>query len=542
MRLIDLFKAPLSRRGFARSALVPLIALALAPMATPVSSQPTQGGSLTMSLDPEPSILVSALNSSSAVYVVASKIFDGLVSYDKDFNMLPRLATSWEMSDDGLTITFHLREGVVWHDGEPFTSADVQFTFMEILKKYHPRGKATYANLVEVQTPDDLTAILKLSTPTPYMMRALSGMESPMIPKHIWGEGDPMTNPANNAPIGTGPFKFEEFVRGSHIILSRHDDYWDDGKPYLDQLIVRFISDSASRAAALESGEVQYGAQYVVPLSDVARLDENPSLVVSTDGWDYNTSVNYLDFNTRRPLMGDVNVRHAVAHAIDKEFLVEHVWHGFGTAAKGGPVTIKQGDFYTEEVPQYPFDLEKAAAILDEAGYPVGDDGTRFSLDITFSPSGDTYRQTAEILKQNLSKINVEANLVALDGPSFVRRVWTDNDFDINILGLSNIADPVIGIQRLYWTKSIQKGAAYSNGSGYSNPEMDRLLEAGMVENDFETRKQIYRDMQKLAMTDLSTIPLVYIQWFSIANASVKGLNTTALGLYENFADVYIED
>src|SRR5690606_30310957 len=121
--------------------LVPVAALALGTMLTPAMAEPTQGGSMTMSLDPEPAILVSALNSASPVYVVSSKIFDGLVTYDKDFNVLPRLATEWTQSDDGLTITFKLREGVTWHDGEAFTSADVQYTFMEILKKLHPRGK-----------------------------------------------------------------------------------------------------------------------------------------------------------------------------------------------------------------------------------------------------------------------------------------------------------------------------------------------------------------------------------------------------------------
>lgn len=542
MTLIDLIRSNMTRRAFARSVLVPAAVLAVVPMIMPAMAQPKQGGSMTMSLDPEPSILVSALNSASPVYVVSSKMFDGLVTYDKDFNLIPRLATEWNVSDDGRTVTFKLREGVTWHDGKPFSSEDVKFTFMEILKKRHPRGKGTFANLADVETPDANTAVFKLSAPTPYLMRALAGAESPLMPKHVYETDDPMKNPANTAPIGTGPFKFGEFVRGSHLMLERNENYWDEGKPYLDQLIIRFINDSASRAAALESGEVQYGAQYVVPLSDVARLDQNPSLEVSTEGWEYNTSVNYFEFNLRKPQWQDVRVRQAIAHAIDKEFVVNNIWHGFATAAKGGPVTIKQSDFYTDDVPQYDFDLEKAAKLLDEAGYPAGSDGKRFSATIDYSPSGDTFRQTAEILRQNLAKIGIDLTLRAQDGPTYLRRVWTDNDFDLNIYSVSNIADPVIGIQRLFWSQTIQPGVAYSNGSGYSNPEMDRLLEAGMVENDREKRREIYKQMQQLAMTDLPTFPIVYIDWFSIYNTKVKGLNTTALGLYENFSDVYIEE
>ncbi len=530
----------LTRRGLARSLVVPFAVLALGPLAT-AHAEPVHGGSMTMSLDPQPSILVSALNSSSPVYVVSSKIFDGLVSYDENFNLIPRLAESWEVSDDGLTITFHLREGVTFHDGEPMTSEDVAYTFMEILKQRHPRGKSTFQFLEAVETPDDLTAVFKFSTASPYVMRALAGAESPIMPKHVYDGTDVMKNPANTAPIGTGPFKFGEYERGSHIILTRNENYWDGDKPYLDQLVIRLISDSASRAAALESGEVQYGAQYVIPLSDVARMDANPQLEVSTDGWGYNTSVNYMDFNLRRDQWQDVRVRQAIVHAIDKDFLVDNVWHGFATPADG-PITNRQADFHTTDVPHYDFDLDKAAALLDEAGYPVKEDGKRFSMTIDYSPSGDTYSQTAEILKQNLAKIGVEATLRAADGPTYVRRIWTDNDFDVNIFAASNIADPVIGLHRFYWSDNIKKGVAYSNGAGYASEEMDEILEAAQVEVNLEKRKELYKKMQQLAMTDLSTYPIVYINWFSVYDKSVKGLNQTALGVYENFANVYLED
>lgn len=541
MTLPHLIQAGMTRRSFTRTMLASVAFSAVTPLGGLAYAEPKQGGSLTMSLDPEPPVLVSAINSSSSVYVVSSKIFDGLVSYDKDFKLLPRLATEWEMAPDGLSVTFKLRQGVTWHDGKPFTSADVQFTFLEILKKMHARGKSTFRNLEAVETPDEHTAIFKLGAPTPYLMRALAGAESPILPKHLYEGTDLTKNPANTQPVGTGPFKFGEFVRGSHVVLVRNENYWDEGKPYLDQLVIRFIADSASRAAALESGEVQYGAQYVVPLSDVARLEQNPNLVVSTDGWEYNTSVNYFEFNLRRPQWQDVRVRQAIVHAIDKDFIVKNIWHGFAVPADG-PITYKQADFHTTDVPKYEFDLDKAAKLLDEAGYPVKADGTRFTATIDYSPSGDTFRQTAEVVKQNLAKIGVILNLRAMDGPTYTKTVWGDYDFDLNTYSVSNIADPVIGIQRLYWTQTIQQGVAYSNGSGYSNPEMDSLLEAGMVENDPVKRREIYVKMQQLAMTDLPNYPVVYMKWFSIYNKMVKNMNTTGLGLYENFADVYLEE
>ena len=504
------------------------------------AAEPTRGGTLSMILNPEPAVLASGVNSASPVYTVSPKIFEGLVTYDPKFKMLPQLATEWTASPDGRTITFKLRPGVKWHDGRPFTSADVQYTFMEILKKVHSRGKATFLHLNTVQTPDALTAIFRLAEPSPYMMRALAGAESPIMPKHIYEGTDPLKNPANLAPIGTGPFKFKEWQRGSHIMLVRNPDYWDKPKPYLDTLIFRIIPDGSARAVALESGAVQYGTQYVVPLNDVQRLKSLPHLAVTTAGYEYNTSVNYLEFNLRRPYLRDRRVRQAIAHATNTDFLVKNVWFGFAEKATS-PVTNKQIDFHTGNVPQYPYDLKKAESLLDEAGFKRGADGTRFKVTIDWSPSGEMFRQTAEVLKQSLARIGIPAEIRSQDNPTYLRRVWTDNDFDINIFSASNIADPVIGLQRFYWSKSIQKGVSYSNGSGYNNPAMDKILEAAQIENNPAKRKALYAQMQKLVMTDLPNMGLVYIQWFSIYDKKVKNLNTTGLGPYESFSSVYIE-
>ena len=518
-----------------------LIACGAALAAEPApAGTPTRGGTLTMILNPEPPSLVSGLNSASPVYTISPKMFDGLVTYDRTFHLLPQLATSWQVAPDGLSITFHLRQGVKWHDGQPFTSADVEFTFMDLLKKYHSRGISTFQNLTAVNTPDDHTAIFRLNTPSPYIMRALAAAESPIMPKHIYAGKDPLTNPANVAPVGTGPFKFSEWKHGQYLLLVRNPDYWDQPKPYLDRLIFRFIPDGAARSVALESGEVQYGTQYVVPLNDVARLGALPNLKVTTEGYEYNTSVNYLEFNLRRPVFKDARVRQAIADAIDKDFLLKNVWFGFATAATS-PITDKQIDFHTDDVPKYDYDLAKSESLLDDAGFKRGPDGKRFHITLDYSPSGDMYRDTAAYLKQSLAKLGIDAEIRAQDNPTYLRRVWGNYDFDLNIYTASNIADPVIGIQRFYWSKGIQKGVPYSNGSGYSSLDMDRILESAQVENDPKKRQQLYYDMQRLEMTDLPTFPLVNIQWYTIYDKRVHNLNTTGLGPYESFGEVYMD-
>ena len=180
---------------------------------------------------------------------------------------------AWEVAPDGKTVTFKLRKDVKFHDGKPFTSADVQFTVMEVLEEGRIRAaSAPSATCTAVDTPDDYTAVFKLANAAPYMLAALSGYESPMLPKHVFGQGDIRTHPNANKPIGTGPFKFVEWQRGEFVRLDSNPDYWRKGQPYLDRIVVRFINDEATRTAALEKGEAHVAGFGAVPYSDAKKL------------------------------------------------------------------------------------------------------------------------------------------------------------------------------------------------------------------------------------------------------------------------------
>ena len=184
----------------------------------------------------------------------------------------PALAESWDVAPDGKTVTFKLRKDVKFHDGKPFTSADVQFTIMDVLKKVHPRGINTFRDVTAVETPDEHTAVFKLANAAPYMLSALSGYESPMLPKHVFSQGDIRTHANANQPIGTGPFKFVEWRRGELVRLDKNPDYWRKGLPYLDRIVVRFINDEATRTAALEKGEAHVAGFGGVPYNDAKKL------------------------------------------------------------------------------------------------------------------------------------------------------------------------------------------------------------------------------------------------------------------------------
>lgn len=182
-------------------------------LSTKLAMAQEESGNLVYIVQPEPPLLAPYLSTSGPIGLVASKIYQGLLDYDLELNIVPELAESYEVSDDGLTVTFNLQKGVTWHDGKRFISADVQFTIMEVQKKFHPRGPNSFKEVSEIQTPDQHTAICKLDRPAPYMMRAFAGYESPIVPKYLLEEHNIREAELGNNPVGTGPFKFVESKR-----------------------------------------------------------------------------------------------------------------------------------------------------------------------------------------------------------------------------------------------------------------------------------------------------------------------------------------
>ena len=257
------------------------------------------GGTLVMLVQPEPPSLASYLSTSGPIGLVAPKIYDGLLDYDKDLKAVPSLAESWEVSADGKTVTFKLRKGVRWHDGEPFTSADVAFTVMEVLKKVHPRGPNSFKEVTEIETPDDHTAIFRLANPAPYMMRSLGAYESPIVPKHLLEGQDVRSAGLANNPVGTGAFKFVEWKKGQYIRLDKNENYWNEGLPHLDRIVGRFIPDASTRTAAIENGEVLYGAYGAIPeCRRRCACARWISIGVTTDGYAMINPVSLIEFDT----------------------------------------------------------------------------------------------------------------------------------------------------------------------------------------------------------------------------------------------------
>ncbi len=529
-----------NRRSFNQMLMLAGASLALPKLAFGAEASkktPVPGGTLNWLYYPDPGSALIAINTSSGTgQAIGPKTNEGLLTYDYDLNPKPLLATSWEIAPDGLKYTFHLRQGVKWHDGEDFTSDDVAFSILR-LKEAHPRGRITYAHVTEVQTPDPHTAVIVLDRPAPFLITAVSSSESPIVPKHIYKDIKPADGETLAQVVGTGPFILKEWVPGNHLIFEKNPNYWDTGKPYLDRVILRVILDPAARAAALETGEIDIGAN-PVPLSDLDRLKTNPNLQVDTTTYGYSGPQQQLFFNWDTPLLQDKNVRLAIAHAIDLPQLVKVALFGYGDVSPS-PISVALPKFYDPSIKQHAYDPKLAEDLLDKAGKPRGSDGIRFKLRLTNNPFNTP--AYADFIKSALKKIGIDAEILKFDLPTFLKTVYTDRAWDLVIESLSNTFDPTLGVQRAYWSKNFKIGLPFSNASHYANADVDAVLEAAAIEPDEAKRRALWYKFQHLIHDDAVSVDLVAAGAQIVANKKVRDFAPGAEGINNSFKNIWFD-
>ena len=523
--------------------LAPTLALAALAaslgIAVPAHAQQA-GGTMVLIAQPEPPSLAPYLSTSGPIGLVAPKIYDGLLDYDLELNPVGELAKSFEVSDDGLTVTFELEEGVTWHDGEPFTSADVEFSIMEVLRKFHPRGPNSFREVTSIDTPDELTAVFNLERPAPYMIRALSAYESPMVPKHLLEGTDVREADLANEPVGTGPFKFVEWKKGQYIRLDKNEDYWKEGYPLLDRIVARVIPDASTRTAAMENGEVHYGAFGAIPNVDVVRLRDSEDIGVTTDGYAMINSMALIEFDTTEPPFDDPALRRAISLVIDRQFLIDNIWFGYGKPATSAlSSNYEPLGLYVATPEAYPEtpNVEEAKALLEEAGI---EPGTTATLDLI--PYGEDWRRAGEYMKQALGDIGIELELRYEDVPTWLKRVYADYDFAMNVNYFYQLPDPVIGVHRHYGSDQIRQGTPFVNATRYTDPEVDELLASGATSADEAGRAEIYARLQEKLAEDLPVVNLFEMQFLTVYNDKLKDHTVSAMGAYGSFDRAYLEE
>ena len=538
---MDMAQLVLSRRAFLAGSTA-LAAVAVWPQRSNAAGEAQKGGRLVVAADSEPRNLNPAIVASNGVFFIASKVIEPLAetSFEGENGLAPRLATGWEGSADGLTVRFRLREGVKWHDGKPFTSADVAFSAMEIWKPLQNLGRVVFKALEKVETPDDLTAVFHFSEPTPFQLirNALPALTA-VLPKHVFAGSDIMANPANEKLVGTGPFKYAEHKTGEYYRLTRNDDYWGQGEPYLDEIVYRVLPDRAAAAGALEAEEVDLAAFSAVPLADLDRISKVPGLTVISKGYEALTYQLVVEINHRRKELANLKVRQAIAHAIDRDFVVKTIFLGYAKTSTG-PVPRYDSQFYTDDVPSYPFDVAKANALLDEAGYERGKDGTRFTLKLLPAPYFNETKQFGDYLRQALAAVGIDARIVNNDSAAHQKAVYTDHDFDLAIAPTVYRGDPAISTTILV-EGGIPAGVPFSNQGGYANAELDALIAKAAREIDEKKRTALYHQFQQMVDADLPLINVAEWGFITVASDRVKNVSSNPRWVVSNWVDTWLE-
>jgi peptide/nickel transport system substrate-binding protein len=463
---------------------------------------PARGGTLVVALDADAPNLNPMTSQVLQTFYTTNQIFDTLVKYDRGFSPIPWLARSWKISPDGKTFEFELAKGVKWHDGTPFTSADVAYTFSEAGPKYSNTYTLVMKDLAGVEADDPSRIVLHFSQPVGSLMAYLGDPNFNILPKHVFSGTDPRTNPANSKPVGTGPYVFKEWARGDHLTLDRNPAYWQPRLPRLDQVVFRPTPNPAAAVSALEQGDVSFVITEIQPV-DAQRLRGSrdittlsPSVLARTlDLWP----------NLRNTSLARLEVRQAISMAMDRSRMVQNIAFGQTKTARG-PIG-SQSPYFDRALPELKREVKKANALLDKAGVRRGAGGTRLSLTLRVVATQDQFVKTAEIAKENLADIGIRVNIVAAETTTTLDAVFKRWDFDLAVYSMPLGPEPSLQLPAWLGTAGINH-AYFSNAQGYSNPQVDEWTAQAQRTVDRQQRTALYKRIQERIMADLPLIPL----------------------------------
>jgi len=491
--------------------------------------------SVVLGMGQEPRHFNGAIQSGTATAVPCTQIFASPLRFDADWQPQPYLAKSWETAPDALSVTLHLVEGATFHDGHPVTSEDVAFT-IGVIKARHP-FTTMLAPVDRVETPDPHTAVIRLKHPHPALLLAMSPALMPILPKHVYGDGqDILTHPANLKPVGCGPFRFAEYVRGQYIRLERFDGFFLPGRPALDSLTIRIITDPTVMVLALDRGEVHI-APLLAGVRNIDRAQKLANVAVTDKGYAGIGPLTWLAFNCARKPFDDPKVRQAIAYAVDRK-AITRVLMG-GKAVEASSPIVPTSPFFNPGVQAYLTSVETANKLLDEAGHPRGADGVRFPMVLDYDPGDpEQGRNIAEYLRPQLRKIGIAAEVRAVpDFPTWADRV-SNFDYDATVDSVFNWGDPVIGVARTYLSSNIRKGVVWANMQGYRNPRVDELLEQAAAEPDQARRKALYDQFQAAVVDDVPIHFLNVVPYYTAANKGLGGLPLSIWGTMSPLHDL----
>jgi len=482
------------------------------------------------------STLLPVLASDSASSDINGQIYNGLVRYDKNLQVEGELAESWEISPDNLVITFHLRHGVKWHDGTPFTSADVLFNYQLYTDPKTPTAYAeAFKQVKTAEAPDPHT--FRVSYGKPYAP-ALMSWGMPIHPKHLLEGQDITRSPLARKPVGTGPFKFVEWLSGEKIVLDANPDYFE-GQPYIKRVVYRIIPDVSTQFLELQTGSLDFMG--LLPLQ-YDRQTDTPAFRRLFNKYRYlNFGYTYLGYNLKRPMFQDRRVRQALSFAINKQEIIDGVLLGYGAKATG---PYKPDTWvYNPDVPRYDYNPEQARKLLKEAGWAdsnqdgiLDKDGQPFSFTIVTNQGNDLRAKTGEIIQRRFKEIGVDVQLRIIEWATFLKEFINPGNFDATILGWTGGPEPD---QYNIWHSS-KTGPRQLNFIGFKNAEVDQLLEDGRRVFDQKQRKVYYDRFQQILAEEQPYTFLYVGEALPAISRRFRGVEPAPAGIRYNFNQWFV--
>ena len=480
--------------------------------------------------------LIPLLASDKPSHDVAGLVYNGLVKYDKDMNITGDLAESWKISADGLIITFHLRKGVKWHDGRPFTAADVLYTYQVTIDPKTPTAySGDFLKVKKAEILDDYTFRVTYDKP---FAPALISWGSSILPRHLLAGKDITKSPLKRQPIGTGPYMFKEWIAGQKIVLISNPDYFE-GRPYIDGYITRIIPDTATMFLELRAQGISY--MDLTPLQ-YTRQTENNLFQKNFNKYRYlGFKYTYLGYNLKNPLFTDKRVRQAISYAINKEEIISGVLLGLGKPATG---PYKPGTWaYNGNVKTYQYNPQRARELLREAGWidANGDGilekgGQPFVFEIITNQGNETRQKCAEIIQRQLKEVGINVKIRILEWAAFVNDFINKRRFDAVILGWTITLDP-----DAYDVWHSSKTAPEElNFMSYKNLEVDELLEKGRGTFNQKERKKYYDRFQEILAEEQPYTFLYVPEELIIISNRFRGITPAPIGLDYNFIKWYV--
>lgn len=489
---------------------------------SPAAGDPVSGGDLVIARGSDNENLLGQETSSNADIWLLQQVYETLTTNRTDGTGVdPGLATDWSVSDDGLTWTFNLREGVTFHDGSDMTADDVKWSLDFAFEPSDTNAWYSYYEPVEsVDVEDDYTIKIVLSTPWSGLPQYLGLFSTAIFPEDFGGNDIAYMR---EHTIGTGPFTVDTWTRGQSITLVKNDDYWDSAYPYLDSITFNVVADDSTRASQLQGGQIDIDEGPAA--SSMATLS-NVNGVVATDF--PTTKVLYYNVNNRVEGLDDPVVRRAMSYAIDRQSIIDTILAGFGEPANTFLSSSLFGHDDTIEGAVY--DVDKAKELMSQSDHPDG-----FDMTIIY-PSGDSeFEGVAQIAQDAWSKIGLDVTLQPLDAAT-ARQLRNSGDYDVQVgYATSDVTDPAQMIDFLILTKD------RNINSGFENDEISSLLSEVMLETDADKQTEIYSQIQQVADEYTPIIPIAYQPLLYAYSDRVQGFEVGTLGTY-TFRTTYLSD